>query len=194
MCTSCEESREGVDDCTRLIQSLQSDGVPSDEVLPLVYNELRRQAQAMLQNEKPGQTLQATALVHEAFLRIAGSKAEGWAGRRQFFAASAEAMRRILIDRARRKKRTKRGGDYKRWDLDDVDLAIESPTDDILAVDEALQKLEAVDPRARSIVNLRFFAGFTNKECADALGLSVSTVEAEWRFIRAWLNDRLEAP
>lgn len=178
---------------TVALQSLQkaerSDA--ADDLLPLVYAELRQQARAMIARERPGQTLQATALVHEAYMRVVGEEDPHWDGRRHFFAAATEAMRRILINQARRKKRVKHGGEFDRLDVDCVDVEIEPPSADVLAVDEALERLEAVDPRTREIVNLRYFGGFTTKETALTLGISVSTVEREWRFVRAWLKDAL---
>ncbi|MCA8970123.1 MAG: sigma-70 family RNA polymerase sigma factor [Planctomycetes bacterium] len=164
---------------------------PAAELLPMVYAELHRCAASLLAREKPGQTLQATALVHEAYLRVVGNDDPGWNGRKHFFAAAAEAMRRILINQARRKASLKHGGEFARHDVDALSLAIDTPKDDILIVEEALQRLEGADPRAREIVNLRYFAGFTVKETASALGLSVTTVEREWAFVRAWLKDAL---
>ena len=163
----------------------------------MMYSELRGVARAMLVREKAGHTVQPTDLVHEAYLRIAGAEGQDWNGRGHFFAAAAESMRRILIDQARRRNRDKHGGDRDRIDaepqeLDDPAVRIEPPGDHVLEVDEILGKLEAADPRAREIVNLRYFAGLTTRETADALDLSVSKVEREWRFIRAWLKDRLD--
>ena len=154
-------------------------------------------ARAMLVQEKPGHTVQPTDLVHEAYLRVAGAEGQDWNGRGHFFAAAAESMRRILIDQARRRKRHKHGGGRDRIDaepqeIDDPAVRIEPPSDHVLEIDELLAKLEAADPRAREIVNLRYFAGLTTRETADALDLSVSKVEREWRFIRAWLKDRLD--
>ena len=147
----------------------------SDELLPLVYDELRQLARARILRERPGQTLQATALVHEAFLRVAGDKSSDWGGRSHFFAAAAEAMRRILIEQARRKKRLKHGGEVQQQPVDAVELPIEEPAFDVLALDEALAELEAVDPRARQIVNLRYFVGLTVPETADALAVSANS-------------------
>lgn len=169
-------------------------GDVSENLLPLVYEELRQRARAMLARERPGQTLQATALVHEAFLRVQGTDKVSWQGRRHFYAAAAESMRRILVEAARRKKSLKGGGELQRSDLVADAVAFDIPPerqDTALEVDEALLELEAVDPRARQIVNLRYFAGFSVQETAEALSLSVSTIEAEWRFVRAWLRDRL---
>lgn len=177
---------------TRVLQA----GGPSTgkELLPLVYDELRRLARHRLAQEKPGQTLQATALVHEAWLRIGGGGEFAWDSRRHFFAAAAEAMRRILVERARRGKRLRHGGGVERVELSDDDLAFEVPIEDVVAADEALAALEATDPRAREIVNLRFFTGLTNQETADVMGLSVATIEREWQFIRTFMQSALRAP
>ncbi len=165
----------------------------SDELLGLVYDQLRRLASAKLARERPGHTLQPTALVHEAFLRIVGDREGGsWEGRRQFFCAAAEAMRRILIERARRRARLRHGGEAERIEMDEVDLGIVAPSDDLLDVEAALGELEASDPRARELVNLRYFAGLTVEETAAALGVSVSSVEREWRFVRSWLRSKLD--
>lgn len=161
------------------------------DLLPMVYTQLRCVAGAMLAREKPGQTLQPTALVHEAWLRLVGNDHRSWAGRKHFFGAATEAMRRILIDQARRKARVKHGGEQQRIDAAEAELAVEAPCADALQVDEVLQKLEAADPRLREIVNLRYFGGFTVPETAELLGVSVATVEREWRFVRAWLRDEL---
>lgn len=178
---------------SRISELLRSaDPRSSEELLPLVYDELRRLAQRRLAREKPGQTLQPTALVHEAFLRLTGSDDTGWDGRRHFFGAAAEAMRRILVNQARRKRRLRHGGEFDRVPMEEVDVPIESPTADVLAVDEALRELEAVDPRAREIVNLRYFVGLTIPETAAALGLSESTVQREWRFLRTFLQEALD--
>jgi RNA polymerase sigma factor (TIGR02999 family) len=179
-------------DSHRITQLLQAhDGKSADELLPLVYDQLRALAQSRLAREEPGQTLQPTALVHEAFLRIAGSTDPGWDGRRHFFAAAAEAMRRILINQARHKASVKGGGDVERHHIACDDIGIEPPSDRILQVEEALETLEAADPRAREIVNLRYFLGLTTDETAAALDVSASTVEREWRFIRVFLADAL---
>ena len=157
------------------------------ELLPLIYDELRRLAAWRLANEPPGQTLQATALVHEAYLRLAGKDDPQWNGRRHFFGAAAEAMRRILVENARRKKRLKRGGQMERVDLEEVDLPAPLPDDELLAMDEALDKLATNDPRAAELVKLCFFAGLTQQQAARELGVSITTVERTWAFARAWL-------
>lgn len=165
----------------------QGDPKAAEELLPLVYDELRRLAAWRLANERPGQTLQATALVHEAYLRLIGNEDARWEGRRHFFGAAAEAMRRILVDNARRKKRLKHGGLLERVDVEDVEIASPIPDDDLLAVDEALDRLTAVDPRAAELVKLCFFIGLTQEQAAKELGVSISTVERTWAFARAWL-------
>ncbi|MBP7746935.1 MAG: sigma-70 family RNA polymerase sigma factor [Phycisphaerae bacterium] len=179
-------------DVTRVLQAVEAgDTRAAAELLTLVYSELRRLARARMARTPPGNTLQPTALVHEAYVRLMG-KDEPKVGRSrgQFFAAAAQAMRDILVEQARRKKRQKRGGGRKRLDLDPADLAdasLRSPPEEILALDEALRKLEQDDPRLVEVVKLRFFAGLTAAETAAALGLSVPTVERDWRFARTLL-------
>ena len=177
---------------TRILQELDESGQRSaEELLPLVYNELRSLARARMAREAPGQTLQATALVHEAFLRLVGDADPGWNSRGHFFGAAALAMRRILVEQARRKARLKHGGDQERVAVDDARLAIAPPRDDVLAIDDAVRRLEEEDPRKGQIINLRYFAGLTAKETAGAIGVSVGTIEREWRFIKAWLQVEL---
>ena len=178
---------------TRLLQTIgQDEPRRAEELLPLVYEELRSLARARMAAEAPGQTIQATVLVHEAYLRLVGDEDPGWNGRRHFFGAAALAMRRILVEQARRKARLKHGGGRERVELDDADAAIQPPRDDVVAVDEAVRRLEERDPRKGRIVNLRYFAGLTAEETAQALGVSLGTVEREWRFIKAWLQEELE--
>jgi RNA polymerase sigma factor (TIGR02999 family) len=176
---------------TRLLERFQQ-GDPSaaDQLLPLVYGELRKLAAERMANEKPGQTLQATALVHEAYLRLVGADPEKpWDGRGHFFAAAAEAMRRILIDRARHKQTHKAGGGRRRLDFDGLEPALEEEHGDrLLVLDEALRRLEAEDPRKAELVKLRFFAGLTSEQAAAALGVSTSTVEKDWAYARSWLR------
>jgi RNA polymerase sigma factor (TIGR02999 family) len=160
----------------------------AEQLLPLVYGELRRLARQRLAQERPDQTLQATALVHEAYLRLVGSQDPGWDGRGHFFAAAAEAMRRILVENARRKRSLKRGGDLVRHDLGDVEVAVHGPGDDLLALDEALAKLAVKDPLKARLVELRHFAGLTLEEAARALGLSTTTAHRHWNYSRAWLH------
>ncbi len=157
------------------------------ELLPLVYEELKKLARARLAKVPPGQTLNPTGLVHEAYLRVVGARDPGWAHRGHFFAAAAQAMRNILVDQARRKAALKRGGAQKRVELADVE-ARGAAADDILAIHEAVTRLEAEDPRKGQIVNLRFFAGLTEEETAATLGVSRDTVKRDWRYIKRWLH------
>jgi RNA polymerase sigma factor (TIGR02999 family) len=177
---------------TRLLDAAAGgDPAAADELLPLVYDELRRLAAARLAAEKPGQTLQATALVHEAYLRLVGGADPGWNGRGHFFAAAAEAMRRILVDAARRKRAEKHGGTRARADLRDVPAAADLPPDDLLDLDAALTAFEAEEPEKAALVRLRFFAGLPEAEAAACLGLSRATASRHWAYARAWLLDRL---
>lgn len=176
-------------DVTRILAAIDGgDEQAARELLPLVYAELRRLAAQKLSREPAGQTLQATALVHEAYLRLVDStKPQKWDGRWHFFAAAAEAMRRILIENARRKQRQKRGGDRQRVDLEKIELTIDDPPDELLALDEALSKLAEKHPEKAQLVQLRYFGGLTNDQAAEALGISVSTADRHWAFARAWL-------
>ena len=171
----------------------QGDPRAAEQLLPLVYDELRRLAARKLAREKPGQTLQATALVHEAYLRLVGKAGRdpGWDHRGHFFAAAAEAMRRILVEQARRKGRAKRGGGATRVDLDELVASAGPPIDDILSVDEALDRLAAAAPQAAELVKLRFYAGLTGDEAAAALGIAPRTADALWAYARVWLYDCL---
>jgi len=161
------------------------------DLLPLVYGELRRLARARMAKTPAGNTLQPTALVHEAYLRLVGDVDPSWNSRGHFFAAAAQAMRQILIDQARRKASLKRGGEHQRIPLEDVALSIGVPADDLLSLDDALEQLERADPRKGEIVMLRYFAGLTTAETAEVLGVSVRTIEREWRFIRTFLFSQL---
>jgi RNA polymerase sigma factor (TIGR02999 family) len=181
-----------------VILSAMENGDPhaAKQLLPLVYDELRKLAAAKLAEEKPGQTLQATALVHEAYLRLLGNEPdaqarENWESRGHFFAAAAEAMRRILLNRARDKNRLKRGGGRQRIDLDKIEIALDTSDDQLIALDEALAQLAAEDPKAAQLVKLRFFAGLTLKDAAKSLGVPPRTAEREWAYARAWLFARL---
>jgi RNA polymerase sigma factor (TIGR02999 family) len=177
-----------MNDVTRILDRVhQGDAKAAQELLPLVYQELRKLAAARMAQEAPGQTLQPTALVHEAWLRLVGDANPQFDGRAHFFAAAAEAMRRILIDNARRKKAQRHGGGQARLDISDLELAASAKDDELLAVSEALEKLAAEDGPLAGLVKLRFFAGFTNKEVAALLGVSEPTVERRWAFARAWL-------
>ena len=176
-------------DVTRILNAIErGDARAADELLPLVYEELRTIAAHKMSQESPGHTLQATALVHEAYIRLVGSDAHNWSGRNHFLAAAAEAMRCILIDRARRKRRIKRGGGIKRNDLDGVDIAIEGLSYDLIALDEALEKLAKIDKVKADLVKLRYFAGLTSKQAANVLGISQSTADEHWAYVRAWLR------
>jgi RNA polymerase sigma factor (TIGR02999 family) len=176
-------------DVTRILNAIeQGDPKAADQLLPLVYDELRKLAAQKMAQEAPGQTLQATALVHEAYLRLVGtSDNHDWDGRGHFFAAAAEAMRRILVDGARRKGRIKHGGLKVRQALDPEEFAAASPDHDIINLHEALEKLASHDPMKAKLVELRFFAGMTLPEAATFLGISPSTADRAWRFARAWL-------
>jgi RNA polymerase sigma factor (TIGR02999 family) len=170
----------------------QGDPHAAEQLLPLVYDELRRLAAEKLAWEKPGQTLQATALVHEAYVRLVGAGDERrWENRRHFFAAAAEAMRHILIDYARRKHRLKRGGGRTRQELDEADLAAPEVREDLLALDEALARLAAKDPLKAELVKLRYFAGLTLDQAALALGISPTTADRYWAYARAWLHQEI---
>ncbi len=182
-------------DITRILQAAgQGDRQAAQDLLPLLYDELRRLAKSKLARESPGHTLQPTALVHEAYLRVIGTEDPGWETRGHFFASAALAMRRILVEAARRKARPKHGGDRQRVDLEHAELAINPPAEDVLALDEALLRLENDDPRQGKIVNLRYFAGLTTEETAAVLSVSVTTIEREWRYIRRWLFNELSEP
>jgi RNA polymerase sigma factor (TIGR02999 family) len=179
---------------TRALAAVASgEPLAADKLLPLVYNELRRVAARQLLHERPGQTLQATALVHEAFLRLVAPGGEpSWQNRRHFFAAAAEAMRRILIENARRKLRLRYGGGLDRVELDEDAIQVESPHEDILAVNEAFEKFAAEEPEKAELVKLRFFAGLDEQEAADILGISRTTAARYWAYARAWLFARLK--
>jgi RNA polymerase sigma factor (TIGR02999 family) len=181
-------SHEMTHEITQVLQAIQSgDGRAAEELLPLVYTELRRLAAVRMARESAGQTLQATALVHEAWLRLVGDGNRTWQNRAHFFGAAAEAMRRILIERARRKRAVRHGGGQQRVDVEEVDLA--SPTDDdqLLAVNEALDKLAGEHKEEAELVKLRYFVGMTNDEAAEALGISPRTAKYYWTHARAWL-------
>jgi RNA polymerase sigma factor (TIGR02999 family) len=180
-------------DVTQILSQIES-GDPSaaEQLLPLVYEELRKLAAAKLANEKPGQTLQATALVHEAYLRLVDvERAQHWESRGHFFGAAAEAIRRILIEKARRERRLKRGGDLQRVELDPAQRTTADAETDVLALDEALTKLGEAKPEIVQLVKLRYFAGLTVDEAAQALGVSSSTASRHWTYARAWLYREL---
>jgi RNA polymerase sigma factor (TIGR02999 family) len=183
-------------DVTRILKAVeQGDPQAAEQLLPLVYDELRRLAVQRLAQEKPGQTLQATALVHEAYLRLVDvEQAQHWNSRGHFFAAAAEAMRRILIERARRKRRIRHGGDRQRIDLDSLELVDEGTSESLLALDEALERLAGEERVAAEVVKLRYFAGLTTEQAAEALGISVRTADRHWVYAKAWLYQRLIQP
>ena len=175
-------------DVTRILAAIESgDARAVDKLFPLVYQELRQLAAQRFSKELPGQTLQATALVHEAYLRLVGSEEQNWSGRSHFFSAAAEAMRRILIENARRKKRLRHGGDRKRVDLDAADVASEMPSDELIALDEVLEQLSAKDKVSAELIKLRFFAGLTMEQAANILGMPRRTADRNWAYARAWL-------
>jgi RNA polymerase sigma factor (TIGR02999 family) len=176
-----------MNEVTRILSDLaQGDPHAAGQLLPLVYDELRQLAAQKLAHETPGQTLQPTALVHEAYLRLVGD--QKFEGRGHFFAAAAEAMRRILVENARRKKAVKHGGDLQRVEMDDRDVPVRPPPEEIVALDDALTRLTAEDPEAAQIVQLHFFAGLSVEQAADALGVSRATAYRQWSFARAWLR------
>jgi len=183
-----QSSRGNMSDVTRILNAIEhGDAKAADELLPLVYEELRRLAAQKMLQELPGQTLQATALVHEAYIRLVGSDAQNWSGRTHFFAAAAEAMRRILIENARRKRRLRHGGGQQRVGLDDACMAIEEPSEDLIALDEALAKLAIEDPVKADLVKLRYFAGLTIEQAAKILAISRATADRYWSYARAFL-------
>jgi RNA polymerase sigma factor (TIGR02999 family) len=180
-------------DVTRILSQIETgDHSAAEQLLPLVYEELRKLAAARLANEKPGQTLQATALVHEAYLRLVDVEAvQHWNSRGHFFAAAAEAMRRLLLNHARDRGRLKRGGHRQRVDLENVELAVDASHEDLQALDESIESLAAENSECANVVKLRFFAGLTIDEVAAVLGVSPSTVKRHWAYARAWLFDSL---
>jgi RNA polymerase sigma factor (TIGR02999 family) len=182
-------------DVTRILAAIERGDVRAvDELFPLVYQELRQLAAQRMSKERPGQTLQATALVHEAYLRLVGAEEQKWSGRGHFFSAAAEAMRRILIENARRKQSLKRSGDRKRIDLNEVVLTDneDTPSEDLLALDVALEKLSKEDPAKAELVKLRYFAGLTVEQAAEILEISRATAARHWTYARAWLFDEIK--
>ena len=179
-------------EATRILSAIES-GNPTaaEDLLPLVYAELRKLAALRLAQEKPGQTLQATALVHEAWLKLAGGGNNSFKDRTHFFSAAAEAMRHILIDRARRKQARRHGGGMQKVDFDDIDIAAPAANEQLVAMDEALTKMTASHPAQAEVVKLRYFVGLTNEEVAELLGISISTVKNYWNFSRAWLFNEI---
>ena len=183
------DSASLMSEVTRILNAIEQGELrAAEDLLPLVYEELRRLAGRQMANEKPGQTLDGTGLVHEAYLRLVGSESDRkWDGQRHFFAAAAEAMRRILIENARRKKRLKRGGELRRVTLDDRQIVLSADPDELLAVDEAIAALAEVDPQAAELVKLRYFTGFTTEEAAKILDMPVRSAYRNWSYARAWL-------
>jgi RNA polymerase sigma factor (TIGR02999 family) len=182
-----------MNEVTRVLSAIEGgDPHAAEQLLPLVYGELRKLAAQKLAQEKPGQTLEATALVHEAYLRLVDvKKVQHWQSRAHFFAAAAEAMRRILIESARRKRRLKRGGNRERVDLDDAGVVSTAAPDELLIIDEAIAKLAAEDPQAAQLVRLRYFAGLSVEDAAEMCGLSRSSAYEHWSYARAWLHNEL---
>jgi RNA polymerase sigma factor (TIGR02999 family) len=185
-----------MNDITRILSAIaQRDPQTPGELLPLVYDELRKLAAQKLAQEAPGQTLQATALVHEAYLRLVDTEQiQSWESRGHFFAAAAEAMRRILIENARRKQTEKHGGKRSRTAIDAVEIEAEAPTEDVLALDEALTKLAIEDPVKAQLVNLRYFAGLSVEDAAKVLSISRATADRHWRYAKVWLYCELHGP
>jgi RNA polymerase sigma factor (TIGR02999 family) len=179
---------------TRILSAIeQGDPQAAEQLLPLVYDELRRLAAEKMAQEKPGQTLQATALVHEAYIRLVDvEKAQHWDSRRHFFAAAAEAMRRILVENARRKRGPKHGGAHARQELMEADVAAPEESERLLALDEALTKLAGRDPKVAELVKLRYFAGLTIKQAAEILGVSPRTADHYWAYAKAWLREETD--
>src|SRR3954466_15555660 len=179
---------------TLLNEAGAGDSRAAADLLPLVYEQLRALAERKMRAERPDQTLQATALVHEAYLRLVDTtKVQLWESRWHFFAAAAESMRRILVDNARRRGRIKRGGEMNRVDLDKLEVTVDDPPDELIALDEALTKLAQEQPEKAQLVNLRYFGGLTHEEAAQALGISISTADRQWSYARAWLYRHMAA-
>ena len=183
-------------DVTQILLQIESgDPQAAEKLLPLVYDELRKLAAARLANERPGQTLQATALVHEAYIRLLGTEdGQNWNSRGHFFGAAAEAKRRILIAQARHKATQKAGGHFERVELSGIEPAVETSGLDLVALDQALRELAVRDPRSERLIKLRFFAGLTMPEAADVLGISLTTAESDWAYAKAWLQRHMPNP
>jgi RNA polymerase sigma factor (TIGR02999 family) len=180
-------------DVTQLLNAIErGEGRAAEELLPLVYEELRRLAAQKLAQEKPGQTLQATALVHEAYLRLVGDPDQKWNGARHFFRAAAEAMRRILIDNARRKHAARHGGGWESVNVEEIQLATEMPSDQLLVVDETLERFAQIHPQAAELVRLRFYTGVSQQQAAELLDVSRRTADRLWEFARAWLFTEIQ--
>ena len=182
-------------DVTRILTAIeQGDAKASEELLPLVYHELRRMAAYKMSNEPAGHTLQATALVHEAWLKLVDSPSQSWQNRAHFFGAAAEAMRRLLIARARRKHTQRRGAGAAHLDVDEVEIATPAPADELLALNEALDRFAAQEPRQAELVKLRYFVGLKIEEAAEVLGISEATAKRWWAYARAWLFNEIQSP
>lgn len=181
-------------DVTQILHAVErGDAQAAEQLLPLVYEELRKLAAARMARESPGQTLTATALVHEAYIRLVDvEQARNWDSRGHFFAAAAEAMRRILVDQARRKRSERRGGRHKRQALDVAEIAVAEPSGNVVDISDALDRLQRIDPRKAQLVKLRYFAGLTIPQAADALGISSATADRYWAYARAWLHAELQ--
>ena len=178
-----------MDKVTRILTAIeQGDAKAADELLPLVYEELCRLAAQKMSQESPGQTLQATALVHEAYIRLVGSESQGWSSRTHFFIAASEAMRRILIDIARHKRSLKCGGNRQKVEINDAQFIFDQPIEDIIALDDALEKLAKKDKIKADLIKLRFFSGLTTEQAADILNISHNTADKYWTYARAWLR------
>ena len=187
------DSEPNANEVTRILSAIRNGNAQAaKELLPLVYDELRRLAAFKLAHETPGQTLQATALVHEAWLRLGGQENQAWNGRSHFFGAAAEAMRRILIDNARRKRALRHGGGQQRMDVQEMEIAAEVKDDDLLEVDAALERFAAQDQQKAELVKLRYFTGLTINEAAEILGVSAPTAKRWWAYARAWLHKEIE--
>ena len=179
-------------DVTRILNAIeQGDAQATDKLLPLVYEELRRLATQKMLNEQPGQTLQPTALVHETYLRLVGEGAQGWKSRGHFFGAAVEAMRRILVERARMKHRIRHGGDHHRVEMEQFECIAEEPSEELLALDEALAKLSEQEPLKADLVKLRYFAGLTAEQVAEVLNIAKATADRYWAYARAWLFNEI---
>jgi RNA polymerase sigma factor (TIGR02999 family) len=182
-------------DVTRILSAIErGDPHAAEQLLPLVYDELRKLAAQRLAQEKPGQTLEATALVHEAYVRLVDTeKVQHWNSRGHFFAAAAEAMRRILVDQARKKRSRKAGGGFERLPIEEVEISAPQPAVDLVAVNDALEKFERIDKAAAALVKLRYYTGLTLPQAAEVLGISSSTADRQWAYARAWLHAELRA-
>lgn len=193
VCSKSRYSDSSMPDVTQILNAIeQGNSEASEQLLPLIYGELRKLAASKMERESPDHTLQATALVHEAYIRLVGSnQKQSWDNRGHFFSAAAEAMRRILIDSARHRQSDKRGGSHTRIDLNEEELSPPQDIDELLALNDALDKLNKTDPQAAELVKLRYFAGFNNREAAEILNVSPRTATSLWTYARAWLHEEL---